>query len=38
MQYFRIKEDRASGYTGFINASHKWLLPGVDTCPACKAI
>jgi uncharacterized double-CXXCG motif protein len=37
MHYFRIKQDRASGYTGFINAAHKWGLPGIDTCPVCKA-
>jgi len=37
MRYFRIKEDKSLGYTGYVNAGHKWGLPGVDTCPACKA-
>jgi uncharacterized double-CXXCG motif protein len=37
MRYFRIREDKSLGYTGFVNAGHKWGLPGVDTCPACKA-
>ncbi|HEX8440916.1 double-CXXCG motif protein [Archangium sp.] len=38
MRYFSIEEDKSLGYTGFVNARHKWLLPGMDTCPACKAI
>jgi uncharacterized double-CXXCG motif protein len=37
MRYFRIKADKSLGYTGFVNAGHKWGLPGIDTCPACKA-
>jgi len=37
MRYFRIREDTSLGYTGFVNAGHKWGLPGVDTCPGCKA-
>ncbi|HEX8439644.1 double-CXXCG motif protein [Archangium sp.] len=37
MQYFRIRKDRASGYTSAIDAAHKWGLPGVIACPACKA-
>jgi len=37
MRYFIIEEDKSLGYTGFVNAGHKWGLPGVDTCPACKA-
>ncbi|PTL82964.1 double-CXXCG motif protein [Vitiosangium sp. GDMCC 1.1324] len=36
MQYFAIDEDKSAGYTGFINAAHKWGLPGVRNCPACK--
>jgi len=36
-QYFVIEEDRSAGYTGFIDASHKWGLPGVLNCPSCKA-
>jgi uncharacterized double-CXXCG motif protein len=37
MRYFSIEEDKSLGYTGFVNAVPKWGLPGVDTCPACKA-
>jgi uncharacterized double-CXXCG motif protein len=37
MQYFAIDEDRSAGYTGFVDAAHKWRLPGIDTCPACKS-
>ena len=37
MDYFTLKEDKSLGYTGFVNAGNKWGLPGVDTCPACKA-
>ncbi len=37
MRYFRIREDKSLGYTGFVDAAPKWGLPGVDTCPACKS-
>jgi len=37
MRYFIIEEDKSLGYTGFVEAGNKWGLPGVDTCPACKA-
>ena len=37
MRYFRIQEDKSSGYTGFVEAVPKWLLPGIRNCPACKA-
>ncbi|WPB76722.1 double-CXXCG motif protein [Archangium violaceum] len=37
MKYFTIKEDRSPVYTGVITGSHKWGLPGVDTCPSCGA-
>ena len=36
MNYFRIQEDKSAGYTGYVDASHKWGLPGVLDCPACK--
>ncbi|QRK08995.1 hypothetical protein JQX13_02155 [Archangium violaceum] len=36
MRYFRIKGDRGSDYTGYIDGSYKWGLPGI-ICPACKA-
>jgi uncharacterized double-CXXCG motif protein len=37
MNYFAIDEDRSAGYTGFVDAAHKWGLPGIDNCPACKS-
>ncbi|MGZ3461018.1 MAG: SitI6 family double-CXXCG motif immunity protein [Archangium sp.] len=37
MHYFIIKQDRSSGYTGFVDAAHKWRLPGIINCPGCKA-
>ncbi|WP_257454576.1 SitI6 family double-CXXCG motif immunity protein [Archangium lipolyticum] len=37
MHHFRIRQDRSSGYTGRIDAVHKWGLPGILNCPACKA-
>jgi uncharacterized double-CXXCG motif protein len=37
MQYFVIDEDRSAGYTGFVDAAHKWRLPGIRNCPVCKA-
>lgn len=37
MRYFTIEEDKSSEYTGFVNGAHKWGLPGIDTCPACKS-
>jgi uncharacterized double-CXXCG motif protein len=36
MNYFRIQEDKSAGYTGSVDASHQWGLPGVRDCPACK--
>jgi Protein of unknown function (Gmx_para_CXXCG) len=35
MKYFTVEEDRSPVYTGIITGSHKWRLPGVDTCAAC---
>ncbi|KFA93349.1 double-CXXCG motif protein [Archangium violaceum] len=35
MDYFIIQEDRSAGYTGYVDASHKWGLPGVY-CPLCQ--
>jgi uncharacterized double-CXXCG motif protein len=37
MRYFRIEEDRSAGYSGSIDGAHKWGLPGLLGCPACKA-
>jgi uncharacterized double-CXXCG motif protein len=38
MRYFIIQADDPSHYTGFVDGSHKWKLPGIDTCPTCKSI
>lgn len=37
MRYFNIREDRSSGYTGEVFASHKWRLPGIRRCPGCNS-
>jgi uncharacterized double-CXXCG motif protein len=37
MRYLVVEADKSSEYTGFVNGAHKWGLPGVDTCPACKS-
>ncbi|QRN95098.1 hypothetical protein JRI60_39380 [Archangium violaceum] len=37
MRYFIVEEDRSSGYTGRVDAVHKWGLPGLSNCPACNA-
>jgi uncharacterized double-CXXCG motif protein len=36
MHYFIVEEDRSSGYTGRVDAVHKWGLPGLSNCPVCK--
>ncbi|PTL77501.1 double-CXXCG motif protein [Vitiosangium sp. GDMCC 1.1324] len=36
MHYFTVERDGSAGYTGDVDASHKWGLPGI-ICPACKA-
>jgi uncharacterized double-CXXCG motif protein len=36
MNYFRIEKDKASAYTGDVDGSYKWALPGI-ICPLCKA-
>jgi uncharacterized double-CXXCG motif protein len=38
MRYFIVQADDPSHYTGFVDGSHKWKLPGIDTCPTCKSI
>jgi uncharacterized double-CXXCG motif protein len=35
MRIYRVKEDSSSGYTGFLNATSKWGLPGLESCPTC---
>ncbi|MFL5353420.1 double-CXXCG motif protein [Archangium sp.] len=36
MNYFTIEEDKTSGYTGYVDGTYKWGLPGV-ICPHCKS-
>ncbi|WNG32659.1 hypothetical protein F0U61_02820 [Archangium violaceum] len=36
MDYFIVEEDRASGFTGEVSGRHKWILPGIHRCPACR--
>ncbi|WNG14920.1 double-CXXCG motif protein [Cystobacter fuscus] len=36
MHYFRIETDVSGRYTGYIDGSYKWGLPGV-ICPVCQA-
>ncbi|MFY0562960.1 double-CXXCG motif protein [Archangium lansingense] len=37
MHYFRIEEDNSSVYTGHVEGSHKWGLPGIRNCTVCRA-
>ncbi|WP_375769755.1 double-CXXCG motif protein [Archangium gephyra] len=36
MEYFTLEEDRSSVYTGHIEGTHKWGLPGILRCPGCQ--
>ncbi len=35
MKFYRISGDASPRYTGNLNAAHKWVLPGIEPCPAC---
>ena len=35
MKFYRVQQDTALSYTGTLNASHKWGLPGVQPCTSC---
>ncbi len=35
MKFYQLKGDPSPRYTGNLNASRKWRLPGVETCPVC---
>ena len=35
MKFYELKEGRSPRYTGNLNASHTWVLPGVEPCPVC---
>src|SRR3712207_5651867 len=37
MDYFIVEEDKSSVYTGTVEATHKWWLPGILRCPSCQA-
>ena len=36
MKFYRLTKDPSPRYTGSLNASHPWGLPGVEPCPTCK--
>ena len=35
MKFYELERDPSPRYTGNLNASHKWSLPGVEPCPVC---
>jgi len=35
MKFYQLRGDPSPRYTGNLNASHKWRLPGVEPCPVC---
>jgi uncharacterized double-CXXCG motif protein len=35
MRFYELAENRSPPYTGSLNASHTWGLPGVEPCPVC---
>ena len=35
MKFYELRRDPSPRYTGNLNASHKWGLPGVEPCPVC---
>jgi uncharacterized double-CXXCG motif protein len=35
MKFYELERDPSPRYTGNLNASHKWGLPGIKPCPAC---
>jgi uncharacterized double-CXXCG motif protein len=35
MRFYRIREDEAPRYTGNLNATSPWGLPGSEPCPVC---
>jgi uncharacterized double-CXXCG motif protein len=37
LRFYAIEEDTSPPYTGDINGTHKWSLPGVEPCPTCRA-
>jgi uncharacterized double-CXXCG motif protein len=36
MKFYRLTKDPSPRYTGYLNASHKWGLPGAEPCPTCR--
>lgn len=34
-RFYDVGEDKASRHTGYVNATHKWALPGLRDCPGC---
>ncbi|AEI64200.1 double-CXXCG motif protein [Corallococcus macrosporus] len=37
MSIYKLETDKAAGFTGTLNASHPWGIPGLETCASCGA-
>jgi uncharacterized double-CXXCG motif protein len=37
VKFYEAAEDTSLGYTGHLDAVHRWGLPGVQPCPTCRA-
>jgi uncharacterized double-CXXCG motif protein len=35
MKFYQLEEDPSPRYTGDLNATYTWWLPGVEPCPVC---
>jgi uncharacterized double-CXXCG motif protein len=36
LKFYKLEPETAPRYTGYLNAGHRWGLPGVERCPACR--
>jgi uncharacterized double-CXXCG motif protein len=36
MKFYRLERDPSPRYTGYLNADHKWGLPGLERCLTCR--
>ncbi|WP_205525414.1 double-CXXCG motif protein [Pyxidicoccus trucidator] len=36
MKFYEAETDASTGYTGYLDAVHRWGLPGVQPCPTCR--
>jgi len=37
VKFYEADQDTSLGYTGYLDAVHRWGLPGVQPCPTCRA-